>query len=79
MHSKYTKWTKRLPFFSILQTNYVISYGKDREKDKCFEFYFDYVFVIKSQSSLQNAALQASEKPQNLTVDLSADNGTVFK
>ena len=55
----------------------MISYGKDREKDKGSEFYFDYVFVTH-KVTLQNAALQASEKPQNLTVDLSADDGIVL-
>ena len=45
MESKNTKWTKwldNLRKFSILQiTDYLRSYGKDRAKDKGFEFYFD--------------------------------------
>ena len=91
MDSKNTKWTKRLdnlPKFSILQiTDYVRSYGKDRAKDKGFEFYFDgyphvvfvaykgTVFTAKAKCS---RSLQASEKPHNLTADLRADDGTVL-
>ena len=63
------------------------SYGKDRAKDKGFEFYFDgyphdvfiankgTVFAAKAKCS---RSLQAREKPHNLTVDLRADDGTVL-
>ena len=51
------------------------SNGKDREKDIGFEFYIDYVFVTHKVTIF---TAQASKKPQNLTVDLSADDGTLL-
>ena len=56
---------------------------KKGAKDKGFEFYFDGyshdVFVTHKGTMLSVVeALQASEKPHNLTVDLSADDGTVL-
>ena len=59
------------------------SYEKDRAKDKGFEFYFDGyphdLFVTHKGTMLSVVtALQASEKPHNLAVDLSADDGTVL-
>ena len=50
------------------------SYGKDREKDKGFEFYFDYVFVThKVTIFTAKRSLTSKRETQNLTVDLSAD------
>lgn len=91
MDAKNTEWTKRLdnlPNFSILQiTDYVRSHGKDRAKDKGFEFYFDGyphdVFVAQKGTIFTAKAkctrsLSTNEKPHDLAVDLSADDGTVL-
>ena len=63
------------------------SYGKDRAKDKGFEYYFDgyphdvfvthkgTIFTAKAKCS---RSLTSKREPQNLTVDLSADDRTVL-